>query len=115
MSRPKYTPLETESVMSRILAILARGPALTADLAPQLGMSNRKAGWFISVLAQQKRIVTQGYQDKKQVWRLAGPPPKPLQIKEKGISAEDKQWMTYWQLPRAERLRMEPLRIGSVR
>lgn len=108
----KYTPLERDSIESRILALLARRPASAADLAAALGLTLRSASWFVRSLSQKKQIMPYGYHKKRPLWRRVSAPPaqprperKPWQRSEVGLDEDDEQWMTYWRLPRAERMR----------
>lgn len=112
----KYTPLEHDSIESRILALLARRPASAADLATQLGLNLRSASWFVQSLSQKKQIMPYGYHKKRLLWRRVSAPPAPpapprkpwQRNSEVGLDEDDEQWMTYWRLPKAERIHRTP-------
>jgi len=101
--------------------MLARRPASTVDLAPQIGLSSREIGWFIGELVKKKRIAEQIYRGKQRLWRLISAPPAPpkaprkaWQLKpELAIDEEHERWMAYWRLPKAARMLREPPPIRS--
>ncbi len=120
-STQKYTPLERVYVEGRILSLLARRPASTVDLAPQIGLSSRELGWFIGELVKKKHIAEQMFRGKRRLWRLVSAPPPPpkaprkvWRLKPELAPDEDhERWMAYWRLPKAERMWIDPPPIRS--
>lgn len=110
MSKKKYPykVLDRPQFKTRLLALLAQGPATTGELAARIHLDSNNTARLLTELKATRKI--ERIQQKKQgsLWRLADAPrPRPRPSEKMEVLDEEHQaWMAYWQTPRAERRRM---------
>ena len=94
---PYKKSLNRSKLKSHLLTLLAQDPLWTNELAACISLDNINTARLLSELRNTGKI--ERIQRKKQgsLWRLADAP--------RLADEEHQAWMTYWQTPRAERMR----------
>lgn len=120
MRKPLYPSEYHGALQAQLLTLLQQGgPAFTGDLTASLNLSCFQVGWQLQRLAQDGlvrgqrkhvRLVIPGhgrvYRERTQ-WTWVSHSPMAGQTKtakaERGITAEDHEWMAYWRQRRQDR------------